>query len=359
MLLSDGQDNHTLSCGMGYIDLVPRSLRRGADNRSSPPVHTFGFGTDHDAGAMHAVAEVAGGTFSFIENQAVVQDSFAQCIGGLLSVAVQEARLKVECLDAAVRVRAVKSGCYESRVDADGRAATVDVGELYAEEERRFLLFVDVPVAAGAAENGDAEDVTRLIKVSCTYKDAATGQAVDVAGEDAVVERPVVVSGDAEPSLEVARERFRVEATEDIAASQAAAERGAYAEAARILERRQEASAAPGLAGDARCAALVAELREMRARVAGRREYEETGRACMLAGISARPRCSSACRWPQATAGAAMEERGSHCHHAPPSFGSAYATPAMQDMVESSRKRRQQQEPEGGGRFDPKQQQRI
>ncbi|GJM92542.1 hypothetical protein PR202_ga09020 [Eleusine coracana subsp. coracana] len=169
------------------------------------------------------------------------------------------------------------SGCYESRVDADGRAATVDVGELYAEEERRFLLFVDVPVAAGAAENGDAEDVTRLIKVSCTYKDAATGQAVDVAGEDAVVERPVVVSGDAEPSLEVARERFRVEATEDIAASQAAAERGAYAEAARILERRQEASAAPGLAGDARCAALVAELREMRARVAGRREYEETG----------------------------------------------------------------------------------
>jgi hypothetical protein len=31
---------------------------------------------DHDAVAMHAIAEVAGGTLSFIENQEVVQDSF-------------------------------------------------------------------------------------------------------------------------------------------------------------------------------------------------------------------------------------------------------------------------------------------
>ncbi|KAK3162492.1 hypothetical protein QOZ80_1BG0090160 [Eleusine coracana subsp. coracana] len=352
ILLSDGQDNHTLSRGMGYsyVDLVPRSLRRGADNRSSPPVHTFGFGTDHDAAAMHAIAEVAGGTFSFIENQAAVQDSFAQCIGGLLSVAVQEARLKVECLDAGVRVRAVKSGCYESRVDADGRAASVDVGELYAEEERRFLLFVDVPVSAGAGRNGDAEkDVTRLIKVSCTYKDAATGQAVDVAGEDAVVERPVVVSADAEPSVEVARERFRVEATEDIAASQAAAERGAFAEAARILERRRWWRSC------GRCA---------RASRAGASDFGggygamwKPLSSCGAAPPPSGPPMVFGFSTPGAPAPAQMPPCG--MPRAPPSFGSAYATPAMQDMVESSRKRRQQQEPEGDGRSDPKQQQRI
>ncbi|PVH37776.1 hypothetical protein PAHAL_5G088100 [Panicum hallii] len=205
ILLSDGQDNHTLRQGgdgpfggaKSYIDLVPRSLRRGTGNGCST-VHTFGFGTDHDAAAMHAIAEVTGGTFSFIQNHAVVQDSFAQCTGGLLSVAVQEARVAVECLQAG---------------------------------------------------------------------------------------RPVVVA-DTEPSVEVARERFHVEAAEDIAAARAAAERGAHAEAARILDRRQEASAAAGLAGDARCAALVAELRELSARVANRREYEQTGGACLLAGIS-------------------------------------------------------------------------
>ncbi|CAO2170889.1 unnamed protein product [Urochloa humidicola] len=285
ILLSDGVDNQT-PCGRGpdgrkvHADLVPVSLRRGG--RCSSPVHTFGFGTDHDAAAMQTVAEETGGTFSFVENQAAVQDSFAQCIGGLLSVAVQEARVAVECLHPSVRVRAIKSGRYESSIGSDGRAASVDVGEMYADEERRFLLFLDVPVAAG-----DCGGVTRLIKACCTYRDAATGKPVEVSGEEAVLERPVVVAAGTAPSVEVARERFRVEAAEDIAAARSAAERGENAEAARILDQRREASAAAGLAGDARCAALLTELAELGARVADRREYEQTGRAFALAGITA------------------------------------------------------------------------
>ncbi|BAS88300.1 Os04g0266700, partial [Oryza sativa Japonica Group] len=109
------------------------------------------FGTDHDAAAMHTIAEETGGTLSFIENQAVVQDAFS-CIGGLLSVTVQEARLVITCPHHGVRVRSVNSGRYDSVIDGDGRAASVDVGELYADEERRFLVFVDVP-AAGTVED--------------------------------------------------------------------------------------------------------------------------------------------------------------------------------------------------------------
>jgi len=106
----------------------------------------------------------------------------------------------------------------------------VDVGELYADEERRFLLFVDVPWAYSIDEVA-----TRLFKVRCTYLDTATGQSVDVAGEDAVVLRPLEAA-EVAPSMEVERERVRVEAAEDMALARAAAERGAYAEAARILD---------------------------------------------------------------------------------------------------------------------------
>ncbi|CAL4974903.1 unnamed protein product [Urochloa decumbens] len=133
-----------------------------------------------------------------------------------------------------------------------------------------------------------SDGVDNQTAASCTYRDAATGKAAEVAaGEEAVVQRPVVVAAGAEPSVEVAREWFRVEVAEDIAAARAAAERGEHAEAARILDRRREASAAAGLVGDARCAVLVAELRELGARVADRREYEQTGRAFALAGITA------------------------------------------------------------------------
>nr|CAB3474835.1 unnamed protein product [Digitaria exilis] len=189
------------------------------------------------------------------------------------------------------------SGHYDSRVDTDGRTASVDVGELYADEERRFLLLVDV-----------------------------------------------------------ARERFRVEAAEDIAAAKAAAERGEHAKAAQILDRRREASAANAvLAGDARCAALVAELS---ARVADRREYEQTGRACLLAGMSSHAQQRAAtvqlfgCAAPPAPgagpvcAAAPSSNRFAPPNWAPPAptFGAAYATRAMQGMVDLSKRKREQQQ---------------
>ncbi|WVZ95283.1 LOW QUALITY PROTEIN: hypothetical protein U9M48_041068 [Paspalum notatum var. saurae] len=295
ILLSDGQDNCSMPAHRAFRQgnraaymannhsyLVPPSfVRAGCAGGSSTPVHAFGFGTDHDAAAMHGISEATGGTFSFIENHEVIQDAFARCVGGLLSVAAQNARVALECLHPGVRLRAVKSGRYESRIDAAGRAATVDVGELYADEDRRFLVFLDVPVDEAAA-------ATRLLKVSCTYRDTATGQSVDVAGDDAVVQRPVEVAADVPPSLEVERERVRVGAAEDIALARAAAERGAYAEAARILDARRESlrRSSPALAGDAMCAALDAELHELRQRVSDEREYRLTGSACFLSGMS-------------------------------------------------------------------------
>ncbi|KAM0922171.1 hypothetical protein ACQ4PT_006391 [Festuca glaucescens] len=282
VLLSDGQDTYTMvrrrNGEANYEALVPPSfLRTGGE--WSAPIHTFGFGNDHDAAAMHVIAEATGGTFSFIENEAVIQDAFAQCIGGLLSVVVQEARIDATCVHPGVRIISVKSGRYESRVDEDGRAATVRVGELYADEERRFLMFLAVPRTD--ATGGD----TALVKVVCSYRVAATGGDVSVTAEDAVVARPEEV-GDAERSTEVERERVRVEAAEDIAAARAAAERGAYQEAVQILENRQRAVAQSG-DGDAVIVALGAELREMRGRVSSQQNYAQSGRAYMLAGMSA------------------------------------------------------------------------
>jgi hypothetical protein len=346
IFLSDDQDNQT-GCSYGpngrqiHRDLVPHSLRRSAGNRCAP-VHAFGFGWDHDAAAMQAIAEETGGTFSFIENQAVVQDSFAKCIGGLLSVAVQEARVALECLHPGVRVRAVKSGRYESSVGSDGRAASVDVGEMYADEERCFLLFLDVPVAA---EDGC---VTHLIRARCTVHlprrgDRAVGgrfrrgrRGPEAGGRGG---RGAVRGGCAGA---VPREGGRGPRG---GAGSGGARRGSW-----TAGRRRPL---PRLAGDSRCAALVAEQRELSARVADRREYEQTGPAFMLAGITAhaQQRASmvhliSAAAAPSPSLFGPVQTAGLGST-ASPAFGAApscfsfgFATPAMQGMVQSSRRMR-------------------
>ncbi|KAG2554874.1 E3 ubiquitin-protein ligase WAV3-like [Panicum virgatum] len=288
ILLSDGQDNHTVrrtrSSVPNYEALVPPSFVPAGTGNRSAPIHTFGFGHKHDAAAMHIIAEATGGTFSYIENEAVIQDAFAQCIAGLLTVVVQEARVAIASEHPGVRISSIKSGRYESRVDEDGRSASVAVGELYADEERRFLLFLSVPTA----EATDGESETPLISVRCSYREAAGGAHVDVTAEDAVVARPEHAA-DAERSAEVERERVRVEAIEDIAAARAAAERGAHQEAAAILGYRRRAVARSSAArggGDPTSAALGTELRRMCKRVATRESYRGSGRAYVLAGLS-------------------------------------------------------------------------
>ncbi|XP_047086274.1 E3 ubiquitin-protein ligase WAV3-like [Lolium rigidum] len=325
VLLSDGQDTFTAvrRGGSDYEALVPPSFLR-AGSEWSAPIHTFGFGKDHDAAAMHVIAEATGGTFSFIEKEAVIQDAFAQCIGGLLSVVVQEARIAVTSVHPGVRVVSVRSGRYESRVHEDGREATVQVGELYADEERRFLLFLAVPKAAK-----DSESDTVLVNVVCSYRDAATGGNVSVTAEKAVVARPED-AGEAERSAEVERERVRVEAAEDIAAARAAAEQGAHEEAVKILENRERLVAQSG-DGDAVIVGLAGELREMRERVSSRARYEGSGRAYVLAGMSAHAQQRANSRQQQESFEAFGEAA------ADDEATLSYATPAMRAMLRRSR----------------------
>uniref|UniRef100_A0ACD5YZ13 Uncharacterized protein n=1 Tax=Avena sativa TaxID=4498 RepID=A0ACD5YZ13_AVESA len=341
ILLSDGQDTYTVprrGRDADYDALVPPSFAYtgGGDDRSTP-VHTFGFGTDHDAAAMHTIAEATGGTFSFIENEADIQDAFAQCIGGLLSVAVQELRVDVACANTGVRVRSVSSGCYRSRIDVDGRSASIDVGDLYADEERRFLLLMDVPRARVTS------DVTHLMQVSCAYRDMATGLATNVDGEDAVVLRPSRAES-LDRSAEVERERVRLEATNCIAAARAAAERGAHDEAVEILRKGQRAvvRSAAARAGDSMCVELSRDLQEMRARVVDRRRYELSGRAYVLAGLSSHAQQRATSRQMSCdgeTARRRAEAGGGTTLISTASF--SYVTPAMMDMLDRSRRSRQ------------------
>ena len=52
-------------------------------------VFTFGYGSEHDAGMLRAVADAGSGLFYYIDNVDCIPDSFCDCLGGLLSVSAQ------------------------------------------------------------------------------------------------------------------------------------------------------------------------------------------------------------------------------------------------------------------------------
>ncbi|XWS71841.1 hypothetical protein CRYUN_Cryun03dG0172200 [Craigia yunnanensis] len=322
MLLSDGQDTYTVTSPSGahswtdYKSLLPISIHRYGGTGLHIPVHAFGFGADHDAASMHSISEISGGTFSFIEAEGVIQDAFAQCIGGLLSVVVQEACVKVECAHSNLLINSIKAGSYQTSMTADAKTGSIDVGDLYSEEERDFLVTVNVPV-------DESSDEMSLLKVRCIYRDPISKEMVSLEEANEVkIQRPIII-GQSVVSMEVDRQRNRLRAAEAMAEARAAAEHGDLTGAVSLLEscRRALSETICAQAGDRLCVALCAELKEMQERMANRRVYESSGRAYVLSGLSSHS-------WQRATA------RGDSTDST--SLVQAYQTPTMTDMVTRS-----------------------
>ncbi|KAJ8751307.1 hypothetical protein K2173_016489 [Erythroxylum novogranatense] len=319
ILLSDGQDTYTVTSPGGtrsqtdYKSLLPH---QNGGTGFQIPVHAFGFGTDHDADAMHSISEISGGTFSFIEAENVIQDAFAQCIGGLLSIVVQDLQVQVDCVHPSLQVSSIKAGSYTNRITADSRVGYVDVGYLYAEEERDFLVTLNIPA------DGSSNEMS-LLSVKCRYRDPITKGMISVEGASEVkVQRPDK-TGVQVVSVEVERQQNRIRAAEAMAEARVAAENGDLSRAVSVLDVcfRALSETATAKAGDRLCAALCAELKEMQERMSDRQVYETSGRAYVLSGLSSHS-------WQRATA------RGDSTDSA--SLVQAYQTSSMVDMVTRS-----------------------
>ncbi|KAL2539779.1 Zinc finger (C3HC4-type RING finger) family protein [Abeliophyllum distichum] len=321
ILLSDGQDTYSVGNADGNQSRprnqlrLPLSIHTEDSSGFKIPVHVFGFGADHDALSMHSISESSGGTFSFIETEGVIQDAFAQCIGGLLSVVVKNLQLSIECVHPKVHIGSLKAGSYPNRVMSDQRTGSVDVGDMYADEERNFLVSVNVPDELSSNE-------TSLLKVRCVYNDPLKKETVSLEGEEVRIRRREV-AGREETSIKVDRQRNRLRVADAMAQARTAADSGDLARAVSILEncRRVLSETVSAKSQDQLCIALDAELKEMQERMASRHVYETSGRAYILSGMSSHS-------WQRATA------RGDSTDSS--SLVQAYQTPSMVHMLTRS-----------------------
>ncbi|KAH6760431.1 hypothetical protein C2S51_017380 [Perilla frutescens var. frutescens] len=356
IFLSDGNDTYNLRGSLlgrnapEYLHFLPPSIfPRNQSSQLVVPVHSFGFGSDHDPITMHAISEASGGTFSFIESYEMVQDAFASCIGGLMSVVTHELRLKVRSASHGVEIKSIPSGRYRSEVSNQGSQGLINVGDLYADEEKEFLINLSIPIFISQGEDGK----TSLLDITCSYKDAVSKQVVEIEGDLVEIKRPEAPTPqDMAVNLEVDRQRNRLRAAESIQKAQEMAEAGNLTGAKELLAKNRDdlMESAAGRAGDGLIRWLEGEMKETERRMGSARMYEQSGRAYAMAGMSSHASQRATSRG-NMVAGAAAPLFSMGVMNvvvgsaAPPAacFG-GYATPQMANMVKKSR----QQSNEGG-----------
>merc|ERR1712099_52395 len=62
-------------------------------------INTFGFGSGHNESLLESIAENGRGMYAFIENTDMIADTFAECLGGLVSIIGQNIKVKIEALN--------------------------------------------------------------------------------------------------------------------------------------------------------------------------------------------------------------------------------------------------------------------
>jgi len=139
-LMTDGHANAGIMDSQSLVRCVEGILAA----RATPcTIFTFGMGTDHNAGMLRAISDAGQGQYYAMEGRDAVPTSFADALGGLMSIVGQNLRLRVGAGGGARIIAPLGKG-YRATNRSDG-SWELALGDLYSEESRDLLFEVQLP----------------------------------------------------------------------------------------------------------------------------------------------------------------------------------------------------------------------
>lgn len=231
-MFTDGLANEGISDKKQLKDALAKRLER----TTGASIYTFGFGSDLDAEMLRNIAEVAGGTYYFIEKVDGIPSAFGDCLGGLQSVVAQNIRLSVSA-EAGVKITKVHNGKYAltgTVPAAAGEVVQLALGDMFDGENKDILVEVEIPALAEPKP-----DKHSIVKVDIKYFDVneASDQYATVY---VLIARPADVPDERPINELVEMQIGRIKAAEAIQQSRDLAEAGNYARAQAVLEETRQ-----------------------------------------------------------------------------------------------------------------------
>jgi hypothetical protein len=140
------------------------------------PVHTFALGY-HCPREMKYLADMTSGTYSYIDLDTDIKYALTQFITGLTSVVASSIKITLQVHEE-VTISSVKSGRCSNLVSLDKRSGTIDIYNIYAGEQKKFIVNLRVP---------QGKEKQKLMTVGGRYQ--SLNARKELAGMDVIVLR--------------------------------------------------------------------------------------------------------------------------------------------------------------------------
>lgn len=288
VVLSRGNQRNPLGA-MFAISENPENIKRAQMDlvtarldTANVPVHTVGFGRDHDPSPLWMISNHTHGTYTFtgVESNDLKR-AVAGLLGGLLSVAMTNMRVNLETGHYGYKILRI-AGASNSVVQRDGKGVEIELRELRFGETREVLVEMDMidqplnvptPHSRNSASSGSGSsdpeslpdsighqrlstDPTRfadammrktsitdeqVFDLNCSYHDPAIGRSVlrliEPITLTVAISPPDGGSKESHPDPGVVRRRMEILTSEMITRALLIASRKNHTQAATVLEQ--------------------------------------------------------------------------------------------------------------------------
>jgi len=231
-------------------------------------INTFGLGTGHNALLLKALAENGRGMYAFIEKSDQIAETFAECLGGLVSVVGQNLKVQVQALNNVQISRCLSKG-YPVNVDIPRKKHTISVKDVQSEESRDFVFELKVP----QIEAEKKEDP--LVQLSVNYDNVVRGSTETLTNICNIHRIDGKQIG--ERNLELDLQYNRVLAANAMEEANKLAKGGQLNDARRVLTTAQEHIKKSRTNQDEFCIALVEDMQKCQSNMVDHSSYRSRG----------------------------------------------------------------------------------
>merc|ERR1712176_1203787 len=213
-------------------DMIEEKENEGSNGELPCTINTFGFGAGHNENLLEAIAENGRGMYAFIENTDMIADTFAECLGGLVSIIGQDLKIQVEALND-VEINKCLSTGYTLSVTKPRKIHTISINNLQSEENRDLIFELKMPKRIGGKKENDP-----IIQLSVNYKNVVKDKQETLSNVSCVNRIDGTQIGERNIELDV--QYNRVLAAEAMEKADDLANKGKLEEARKILTSAQQ-----------------------------------------------------------------------------------------------------------------------
>ena len=209
----------------------PADLKAASDFTGT--VYTFGYGSDHNASMLKDISQAGNGVYFFIDTNEKIPESFADCLGGLLSTVGQNISLKIELSNGATisEFIAKKTPTY----NANKSSAEVALGDLQSEEQRDVLMEIQLPVCPDLGTDGG---ILNYASVTLSYFNVITAVM-----ETVTADLPVSRTDTGKPKISnplIDKQKNRILTMKALEEAKKKADEGKYEEGRQLLMAQKQ-----------------------------------------------------------------------------------------------------------------------